>query len=252
MDVNVRARATRVAQRVDSSLLATDRERNEALSLANQIHESTSRLQALELVVQLEDLARQVMSRESGQVALSDGDREELQEGLAVLEGRLVDEISARKRAQRFDVLFFLALLCMLIVATAAGAGYLLLSGPEDTRRLCGQALALAVGVSAVLIVARLFQNAREALERLDEKVVAVRFLRMALHPSWTSELGGRLIAPALAMFAQHFAPTSATLGVDDTRPLLDPFAFLRPGSAVGGSKRGGEPTADRTAGDGG
>ena len=236
MDVSLRAWAARATERIDASMLAEEAERREAAQIMEQIAGGAARPSAAELLVRLDQLVSAVEARESGLVTLTNDARQELEEGLATLENRLVGEINQRKHAQRRDLVAFLVLLFLAAAATLGAGAYMLLNPVQRSAQVLGQSLALVAALGTTLIVARLFQNSREALERLDEKVVAVRFLRMALHPSWSGEVGGRLMAPALAMFAQHFAPTSSTLGVEDTTAVLGALGV--PGSPLRGNRR--------------
>ena len=215
-------RAEDIAQRIDASLFATSEERASMRTALSVIRSAEAHDSAQEEMSSLESTLQAVASRESGRSQVAAQDRRHIEQSLAFLEDRLVGEIKERKESQRRDLFVLLSILSICILGSLFSGMFLAIRGVNSADGATGAALGLSTGIGCSIVVARLMQNSREALERLDEKIVAVRFLRMALHPSWTTELGGRLIEPALLMFAQHFAPTSATLGVEDTGQLLE------------------------------
>ena len=214
--------AEEIAQRIDASIFATSEERALTKTTLSAIIAAGTHESAGEEVSLLESTLQAVVSRESGRSQLTSSDRQRIEQSLAFLEDRLINEIKDRKASQRRDLFLLLSLLSICVLGSLSGGIFLAIHGTTSANGTAGAALGLATGVGCSVVVARLLQNSREAMERLDEKILAVRFLRMALHPSWTTELGGRLIEPALLMFAQHFAPASATLGVEDTANLLE------------------------------
>jgi len=223
-DLAFREHAEGSVQRIAQSLFAFDHETSAAQAALADISKAQSATAVQEQIEAIDEILSLVMSRESGRTQLKRDDRRNIEEGLASLEDRLIMEIEQRKRGQRRDLLALGGLLMFSVVAVLAGGVFLVVRPAEGPPGTVGGGLALAAGLSCCLIVSRLIQNTRESLERLDEKIVAVRFLRMALHPSWTTEVGGALMAPALVMFAQHFAPSSAPLGHEDTKAVLDAF----------------------------
>jgi hypothetical protein len=203
-----------LARRIEASFFATEEEMAEAKRLASRIPDPEAHRDLLSLV-------RAVADRERGVMPLSREERQALNESLQDLETRLIEEIKERKTTQRRDTLtLFIALLCAL-TATGAASFIIVLNESRSVRDALARLTCLAFLLSASILTARLFQNSREALERLDEKVVAVRFLRMALHPSWTNSTSSELLNSAVSMFMRHFAPQSATLGVEDTLKLM-------------------------------
>ncbi|MFD3406250.1 hypothetical protein ACFWUU_36530 [Kribbella sp. NPDC058693] len=219
MDMNpVRAAASDAAL-VASSIFASDDEQETAQRLLAVVEAGAS--DAPTALDELKLLAQDVESRQHGFRGDWSENRQQLDESISQLEERLVREIKDRKEQQARDAQRLLAAVICSGLATMAAAAYILVfAADSDAYFAAAAVLVLASTLSLCLIFARLFQNTREALERLDEKIVAVRFLRMALHPNWTGSESDRLLGPAVAMFAQHFAPTSQTLGTEDMSQL--------------------------------
>lgn len=223
-DLGFHERAETAVRRIGQSLFASDEENkiaHDALADVRAAHDAAA--VAAQLAV-IDDVLDAVMARESGRTQLRREDRKSIEESLASLEERLVDEIERRKVTQRRDLVLLAVLLAVSLLGTLAAGLFLVVRPAESANGAVSGGLGLVTGLSCTIVVSRLIQNIRESLERLDEKMVAVRFLRMALHPSWTGEVGEALMPPALIMFAQHFAPSSAPLGNEDTRTILDAF----------------------------
>ncbi|MEU8006859.1 hypothetical protein AB0B66_37350 [Catellatospora sp. NPDC049111] len=210
--------------RIDESLFASESERIQARQALEAVQTVPEEEAALEQAAIVDGILRDVLARESGGSVLRAEDRREIEDSLRTLEERLIEEIKARKAGQQRDVNVLLAVLVLCVVGTFSVGVLAAIRGVGSPAAAGGAGLGLASGIVCSILTARILQNCREALERMDEKIVAVRFLRMALHTSWTTDVGGRLIDPALAMFAKHFAPSSTPLGVEDTRALLDTF----------------------------
>jgi hypothetical protein len=219
--------AREAAARIGLSLAATDEEREQVDLLVGKIVASRDAHSLSELNSELRNIVDGVLAREAGRPLLSPAERQEIDENLSDLEDKLVKEILVRKDAQKRYISSFLILFFGCTLLILAVSSYVIFRGVTGAVQLTGCIAGFVAILSATIVVARLFQNSREALERLDEKIVAVRFLRMALHPTWAGETGGRLILPALSMFAQHFAPRSATLDATDTSALLQPFSGI-------------------------
>jgi HPt (histidine-containing phosphotransfer) domain-containing protein len=206
--------------RIESSIFATPEECEEARRLGEGL-KSAAGVASVELRSELRRLLKTVLDRESGQTTLTPEEREAISESLDDLQNRLIEEIKARKVSQRRDMTLILLLLIVLVGLTSAAALLLLFSKGISTQDAVAKLTATAFLLSVSILAARLFQNSREALERLDEKIVAVRFLRMSLHPHWTIETSAELMASAVGMFVHHFAPTSTTLSAEDTSRLF-------------------------------
>jgi hypothetical protein len=226
MDIDFKERAYLAAKRAKSSVLVSLEEQRsldaavDAVRAADTIEDASGHLEEIQRVFD------QVRSRESGRSQAEGMQRQSAEESLAFLEDRLVREIRERKAGQRSHLVILFGLFLFSALATIGGATYLILQSALSVEVIAGSALALSAGTGCMIITARLLQSTREALERLDEKIVAARFMRLAIHSRWQSELGGRVIDPALLMFGKHFAPTSTTLGPDDTVGIVD---SLRP-----------------------
>jgi hypothetical protein len=216
MDMTDKVLAYQAVTRIESSVFATPEECAEARHLADLLTSSDGQHRA-SFRAELRGLLRTVLDRESGLTVLSVEEREAINESLDDLQNRLIEEIELRKKLQRRDMIFIRLLLVLLIGLTASSALVILFQRDASTQGAVTHLTATAFLLSVSILTARLFQNSREALERLDEKVVAVRFFRMALHPHWTVETGAELMASAVGMFVHHFAPVSNTLSSEDT-----------------------------------
>lgn len=223
-DFTFRERAVGAVHRIDESLFATQEERSAAHTALGEIQRSQTVDDVYEEVGEINGLLSAVMARESGRSQLASQNRKSIEESLATLEDRLIEEIKERKSSQRRDLVILISLFTACVIGTLATGIIIGVHPARSSTDTVSGSVGLAAGIVCCLISARLIQNSRESLERLDEKIVAVRFLRMALHPSWATEVGGTLIRPALIMFGQHFAPSSTPLGADDTKSFLSVF----------------------------
>lgn len=223
-DLSFRDRAETAVRRIGNSLFVSDEENKAARDALADLRVAPSAATVADQIATIDEILDAVLARESGRTQLRQEDRKNIAESLASLEDRLVGEIERRKVTQRRDLILLGCLLAVCLLGTVTAAFILVVRPVESANGAIGSGLALATGLSAGIVLSRLIQNIRESLERLDEKMVAVRFLRMALHPSWTGEVGEALMPPALVMFAQHFAPSSTPLGSEDTRAILEAF----------------------------
>lgn len=223
-NLGFREHAETAVRRISQSLFASEEENKNALNALADIRVAHNTAAVAEQTAAIDEILDAVMARESGRTQLRREERRSIEESLASLEKRLVDEIERRKVTQRRDLVLLACLLVVCLLGTLTAGLVLVLRPAESTEGMISGGLGLAAGLSCSIIVSRLIQNIRESLERLDEKMVAVRFLRMALHPSWTGEVGEALMPPALVMFAQHFAPSSTPLGNEDTVSILEAF----------------------------
>jgi hypothetical protein len=215
-------RARHSVARIRNSIFSTLTEQANAAEAATAVENSLTLDQAQMHLDQIEEIFRSVTTREAGTAGLSSEHRREVEQSLDLLESRLADEIRERKVGHRHDLRLLLTLLAVCIFSITGSGTFLLVHGVKSAENNVAAGTVFAAIIGCTIVIARIIQNSREAAERLDEKLVAVRFLRMALHPSWASEMGIQLIAPAVAMFIQHFAPTSATLGADDTAAIIE------------------------------
>jgi hypothetical protein len=120
-----------------------------------------------------------------------------------------------------------------IIALTGFGAAIWTVVNSPNTAHVAASAAPLVLAATVVIILAmtisRLFQNARESAERMDNRSIAVRYLGIAIaHYQETEDY--RLIEMAMALMPGPETERSATLGTKEYTAALH---ALRPSRKV-------------------
>lgn len=199
-----------LALRASQSILATDDEIGILESwLVNPAAEEEH------LIVQLAD---RIGLRESGIGHNSSQEVLRLGSTLDSLENELTSLVESRIKVQRGTQRHLRACLTVsaaALVAVSVGMTLALISGNGLSGRGEGSALIVFTLLVLSIVFARLYQLSSEAAERLDERLIAVRFLRLSLS-DYLATANPEIVQSALHMFVGFHGSKSPPFGPDD------------------------------------
>lgn len=206
--------AVQLVQRAVSSAYATDEERRELTRWLDDgpRGDDTAAEAATRAAVAR---SNEILGREVGRQDDTIHEIREFGTALVALEGDLLQGLERTSNtylAEQTRLRRRLSVTGYGAVATGILAAVVAIFEPTSGAVIGGLA---AIPIVLTLIFARLYQNVREAAERLDEKAVAVRFLRVALS-SYAHTASPLILDRAVAMFVAFNGSRSVPLGPDD------------------------------------
>lgn len=131
---------------------------------------------------------------------------------LANLEQEILDSIKfeQNKEHQIFNYLLVGLLVSVLFVDFVIVK--LLFQDEPGFTEVVSQAFALTAAIFLTYLIIRLVQNAREAAERMDEKAIAIKFIRYGLKAVMTNAENKTLLEAGVEMFLAHHTVSSVPI----------------------------------------